>query len=61
MKNLMAFTKSDDEAVRLKAIQACLDRGYRTAFNVPCLAPALLLSLYGWSIAMGGRNCLAYS
>ncbi len=24
----MAFTKSDDEAVRLKAIQACLDRGY---------------------------------
>ncbi len=28
MKNLLAFTKSDDEAVRLKAIQACLDRGY---------------------------------
>ncbi len=28
VKDLLALTKSEDENVRLKAIQACLDRGY---------------------------------
>lgn len=28
VKALVALTKSDDENVRLKAIQACLDRGH---------------------------------
>ena len=28
VKGLLALTKSDDENIRLKAIQACLDRGW---------------------------------